>query len=109
MILEEAVGRGFIEAKNFYQFRRAWTRCNWIFDGAGWLDPVREAQAAELRMAIGISTLQDECGEQGRDWEEVLEQRAAEQARMRALCLDLSALQTSVSVAPQVPIDENRR
>ncbi len=109
MILEEAVGRGFIEAPNFYQFRRAWSRCNWIYDGAGWLDPVREAQAAQLRMAIGISTLQDECGEQGRDWEEVLEQRAAEQARMRVLGLDMATLQTSVSIAPQAPDNEDRR
>lgn len=109
MILEEAVGRGFIEARNFYQFRRAWSRCNWIFDGAGWLDPVREAQAAQLRMAIGISTLQDECGEQGRDWEEVLDQRAAEQVRMRALGLDMATLQTSIAVAPQIPENEDRR
>lgn len=109
MIVEEAVGRGRIAAPDFYARKRAWTRCNWIFDGAGWLDPVREAQAAQLRMAIGISTLQDECGDQGKDWEEVLEQRAAEQARMRSLNLDMATLQTSVSVAPQVPDDEDRR
>ncbi|MQV12212.1 phage portal protein [Sinorhizobium meliloti] len=108
MIVEEAVGRGRIDAPDFYARRRAWTRCNWIFDGAGWLDPVREAQAAQLRMAIGISTLQDECGDQGKDWEEVLEQRAAEQARMRGLGLDMATIQTSVSVAPQVPVDEGR-
>lgn len=109
MIIEEAVGRGYIEAPNFYRFKRAWTRCHWIFDGAGWLDPVREAQAAQLRIATGISTLQDECAEQGKDWEEVLEQRAAEQARMRALGLDLATIQSSVSVAPQVPLEEEQR
>lgn len=109
MIIEEAVGRGYIDAPNFYARKRAWTRCNWIFDGAGWLDPVREAQAAQLRMAIGISTLQDECGDQGKDWEEVLEQRAAEQARMRALDLDMATIQSSVAIAPQVPDDEDRR
>lgn len=109
MILEEAVGRGMIDAPNFYERRRAWTRCNWIFDGAGWLDPVREAQAAQLRMAIGISTLQDECGEQGKDWEEVIDQRAAEQSRMRELGLDMAKLQTSIAVAPQTPEDPDDR
>ncbi|MCZ7885388.1 hypothetical protein [Agrobacterium salinitolerans] len=44
MVVEEAVGSGYIDAPNFYQFKRAWTRCR-FFDGAGWLDPVREAQA----------------------------------------------------------------
>ncbi|WCJ62791.1 hypothetical protein [Agrobacterium tumefaciens] len=92
-----------------YARKRAWTRCNWVFDSAGWLDSVREAQASQLRMAIGISTLQDECGDQGKDWEEVLEQRAAEQARMRALNLDMATIQSSVSVAPQVPLEEEPR
>ena len=32
-----------------------------------------------------VSTLEKECAEQGLDWEEVLEQRAAEQAKMREL------------------------
>ncbi|KAJ35058.1 hypothetical protein BW45_00120, partial [Agrobacterium tumefaciens] len=108
MVVEEAVGRGYIDAPNFYQFKRAWTRCHWIFDGAGWLDPVREAQAAQLRIATSISTLQDECAEQGKDWEEVLEQRAAEQARMRALGLDMATIQSSVSVAPQTPIEQDQ-
>lgn len=109
MIVEEAVGRGYIDAPNFYLFKRAWTRCHWIFDGAGWLDPVRETQAAQLRLATSISTLQDECAEQGKEWEEVLEQRAAEQARMRALGLDMATIQSNVSVAPQIPEDEDCR
>ena len=105
MALEEAVGRGLIEADSFYEKRRAWCRCDMIFDGAGWLDPVREAQASQLRIATGISTLQDECAEQGKDWEKVLEQRAAEQKRMRELNLDLATIQNTVSIAPQIPIE----
>lgn len=62
-----------------------------------------------MRLATSISTLQEECAEQGKDWEEVLEQRAAEQARMRALGLDMATIQSSVSVAPQIPEDEDRR
>ncbi|MGO4618559.1 hypothetical protein AB4Z34_01605 [Ensifer sp. 2YAB10] len=108
MIVEEAVGCGYTEAPNFYRFKRAWTRCHWIFDGTGWLDPVREAQAAQLRITTSISTLQDECAEEGKDWEEVLEQRAAEQARRRALGLDMATIQTSASVAPQLPVDEEQ-
>ena len=35
----------------------------------------------------GISTLEDECADQGRDWVEVLEQRAREREVMRSLGL----------------------
>ena len=38
-------------------------------------------------MDTGISTLEDECAEQGKDWEETLEQRARERDRMAKLGL----------------------
>ena len=53
----------------------------------GWIDPVKEAQASQIRMQIGLSTLEEECAMQGMDWEEVLEQRAREQAKLQALGL----------------------
>lgn len=77
--LEEAANAGLIEAPDFYANKAAWCRCEWIVTpGRGWVDPLKEAQAAGERMEVGISTLQRECAEQGSDWEEVLEQRARE-------------------------------
>jgi capsid protein len=38
-------------------------------------------------MAINVTTLADECAAQGADWEEVLEQRARENAKMKELGL----------------------
>lgn len=70
---------------DFYKNRVAWTRARWIAAGRGWVDPVKEAQAAQLRMQLGISTLDDECAEQGRDWRENIEQIAREQAFIREL------------------------
>ncbi|MBP0439913.1 hypothetical protein [Tianweitania sediminis] len=99
--LEEAVAKGTVDAPGFYERRGAWTRSKWIFDGKGWLDPVREAQASQLRIASGISTF-----EQGLDWEEVFEQCAAEQARMRELGLDTATILQTVAVAPQTADDE---
>lgn len=81
--LEEAVNAGEIEAANFYQQRYAYTRCRFIFGGKGWVDPVKEAQAAILRVAGGLSTMEKECAEQGEDYEEVLDQQLVEQT-MRA-------------------------
>lgn len=93
---EEMVDAGKIDAPGFYDNRDAWTRARWIGPGRGWVDPLKEAQAAELRMDIMVSTLEDECAEQGKDWEEVLEQRAEEQARLKKLGLDQVAVMKSL-------------
>jgi lambda family phage portal protein len=93
--LEEAVNAGLVEAPGFYANRFAYTRAKWIGPGRGWIDPVKEAQAAQIRMDAGISTLEDECAEQGLDWEEVLEQRARERSRMEELGLLEAAVASS--------------
>lgn len=76
--LEEAISKGIIDAPDFYENRAAYTRCLWIGPGRGLLDPLKEAQASDLRMKMGTSTLEQECAEQGDDWEEILYQRARE-------------------------------
>ena len=80
---EEAVNRGLIPdctPDDYYKNQVAWTRCKWIFAGRGWVDPFKEARAADQRMKSGISTLADETGEQGRDWREQMDQMSREQA-----------------------------
>lgn len=88
--LEEAINKGLIEAPDFYQNKAAWVRSKWIGPGRGWVDPVKEAQAAQIRMESGLSTLEDECASQGLDWEEVLEQRAREKAKLDELGLSIA-------------------
>jgi capsid protein len=90
--LEEAINKGLIEAPNFYENKALWTRCKWIGPGRGWIDPVKEAKASQLRLETGLSTLEDECATQGLDWEEVLEQRAREQTKMRELGLAIQPI-----------------
>jgi lambda family phage portal protein len=80
--LEEAINRGDIKlpkgAPDFYAAKAAYCRVKWIGPARGWVDPTKEATAAQLRMDIGLSTLEDECSEQCKDWEEVLHQRKRE-------------------------------
>lgn len=89
--LEEAIDGGEIEipagAPDFYQAKAAWCRAKWIGPGRGWVDPTKEAQASQMRMDAGLSTLEMEAAEQGLDWEEVLEQRARENETMNRLGL----------------------
>ncbi len=89
--LEEAINKGLIEAPGFYHNKALWCRCKWIGPGRGWIDPVKEAKASKIRLDTGLSTLEEECATQGLDWEEVLEQRAREKAKLDELGLTLSS------------------
>jgi len=80
---DEAFERGFLKAPpgapEFWDAPHAYLRGRWIGPGRGYVDPVKEMQAAALRMEGLTSTLRDECAEQGKDWEEVLDQIAFEE------------------------------
>lgn len=76
-------------APDFVEARAAYSRCRWIGPGQGWIDPVKEAQAGVLRMDAAFSTLETECADQGGDYEENLDQRAREIAKMKKLGIPL--------------------
>ena len=79
MVLEEAFLRGMFDAKNFYEFKHEYCRANWIGGGWGWVDPVKEIEASRMAIDYGLSTLAEEAAGQGRDWEEIVEQRKKEE------------------------------
>jgi len=91
-VVEEAIGRGLVRlpagAPRFREARGAYCRARWIGPGRGYVDPVKEAQGAQARIDMMISTLEDEAAELGRDWEDIIEQRAREQARLAELGLE---------------------
>jgi capsid protein len=90
------VNAGEVDAPDFYENKAAYCRARWIGPGRGWIDPLKEAQAADMRMKIMVSTLEDECAEQGKDWEEVLEQYAEEEARLKELKLTRTEVQKAL-------------
>jgi len=69
----EAVTLGRVEAPGFFAdpaIRKAWCGSKWSGDGPGAIDPEKEANAAEKRMAIGLSSLPEEkIAYDGGDWE----------------------------------------
>lgn len=85
--LEEAIDSGRVPlpagAPSFIEMRGAYARCRWIGPARGWVDPVAERQGAVLGLDAGFGTLEDECAEQGRDYEETLDQRALEIRMMK--------------------------
>lgn len=84
---EEAVATGRIVlpagSPDFYEAVTAWCRAKWIGPGRGFVDPVKEAQAAALRVALGLSTIEDEAAElTGSDYQDNYAQIAREIAEM---------------------------
>lgn len=86
-VIEEAVLLGRLPAPGFLQdpfVRTAYCRALWTGDGPGSIDPLREAKAAEARMAISLQTLEDEVQQyDGTDYEDKIRQRARELDMMR--------------------------
>jgi len=91
-VIEEAVWRGYLDLPGFEASRaarRAWLRGIWKGPARGWVDPVKEVQAAAMRIRLGISTLRDEAIEQGRDIDDTLDQLQAEQVALAERGLSL--------------------
>jgi lambda family phage portal protein len=85
LVMEEAFLRREFDVPSFYAYRDEYCRAAWIGGGWGWVDPVKEVEASRKAVDYGLSTLAEEAAAQGRDWEEVLEQRAREEQTEKEL------------------------
>lgn len=77
---------------------KVWKR-RWQWDAFASIDPVKDATANEIKLRTGQTTLDDVCSEQGKDWEEVLEQ----QARERDKRIELGLPDPVAAAAPATP------
>jgi lambda family phage portal protein len=91
MVLEEAYLRGDLGAISFYEKKPNWTNASWITPGWEWVDPLKEAKAAEVGLKNGIVTHSDLYSAQGKDWEECFEQRKREQEKIKELGLEINS------------------
>lgn len=86
--MEEAIALGRIIAPGFFfdpLVRYAWLGSQWVGDGPGSIDPLKEVQAAAARVDLSISTLAEETMlHDGGDWELKLAQRVNEEGMRKA-------------------------
>lgn len=83
---EEALNKGDIPMPRgvgpefFYQGQNkdALTAASWIGANKGQIDELKETQAAIMRIKSGLSTYEDECSKLGRDYRDIMKQRARE-------------------------------
>lgn len=103
--MEEAFSKGYLTepkgAPSFDEMPGAYLRARWIGPGRGYVDPVKEAEAAALRMESMVSTLEMEAAEQGLDYEEVLDQIQREEQALKDRGL------TRLSLVAAVQADKN--
>lgn len=88
--VEAAYLSGIFSEPGYLTGRSRYTSARWISPGWEWIDPLKEVQANSQGVAAGQLTLEEVCGARGRDWREVLEQRAREEAYAASLGLTLS-------------------
>ena len=101
--LAEAVMKGRIQAPGFFDdpaIRAAWCGADWYGDAQGQLDPLKEANAAKVRVDEGFSTREREAAElTGMKYETVHAVRKREEAMRKA-----DGLVASQISEPSIPV-----
>lgn len=96
--LSEAVATGRIDAPGFFDdpaVRQAWCGCLWMGASMGHVDPLKEVNAASVRIANNISTQEQEASEyNGNDWTANVRQRRKEMAVLKDLMMPDAEQQT---------------
>jgi lambda family phage portal protein len=97
--LEEAIASGRVDAPGFFDdpvIRAAYVAANWVGDAPSQIDPLKEIQAAELRLQVGVSDLKQETMElRGTVWEDVHEQQVREKKARVLGGLEAEAVQAA--------------
>jgi lambda family phage portal protein len=75
----------------------------WLWNGAESIDPVKQAQAEQIDLENGTTTLADIFAERGEDWQASMKQRAKEKELAKKLGLQ------PMEVAPPTPMKANAR
>lgn len=93
-VIEEAVAAGRLAAPGFFRdarIRQAYLAAQWIGDGPGSIDPVKDVTAAKERVALGISNRAIESVlHDGIPWEPKHQQLVREEAMRREAGLDVA-------------------
>ncbi len=96
--LSEAVATGRIEAPGFFDdpaIRQAWCGCVWMGASMGHVDPLKEVNAAAMRIQNNITTQEQEASEyNGNDWAANVRQRRKEIEALRELLGDAANMPT---------------
>jgi lambda family phage portal protein len=107
--LAEAVAGGRISAPGFFldpAIRFAYSQAEWLGDGPGSIDPLKEVTASVKKIDAGLSNLKKESAAlDGSDWRTTTIQRGEEVALRRSLGLDEVIPKPGSEPDPLAPVD----
>lgn len=75
---------------------------DWHWDGFPSINPEKDETAREQRLANNVTTLAEECASEGKNWRDVIDQRAIEREYMRSKGIDPDGI-VKPSAAPTMP------
>jgi lambda family phage portal protein len=85
--LDMAVLSGEINLPGYEVSPERYQAVKWMPRGWAWVDPAKEVSAYKEAVKAGFTTLTEVISQEGRDFEEVMQQRAREQATIESLDL----------------------
>lgn len=71
-----AVLSGLLPDNGFWENKREYFAHQWVASPKKWIDPSKEATANKIALATGQKTYQDICAENGKDWQEQIDDMA---------------------------------
>jgi lambda family phage portal protein len=85
LFITDAVTKGLVDAPGFKSRYEDYCLTSWIPPRRDWVDPASESQAAKTDLETNVTTLASIITAKGGDWEEEIEQRAKELAKIKEL------------------------
>lgn len=111
LVLRNAILRGRLAAPGFLTdplLRAAWCGARWTGPSPGQIDPLKEVNAAEKRLALTLSSRTRETAElTGDEWEQVAAEQAWEAGILRETGLSQPAPATAPAEAPPADQPDN--
>lgn len=108
-VLQNAILRGRLAAPGFLDdpiARAAWCGARWVGPSPGQIDPLKEVNAAEKRLALGLSSKTRETSElTGDDWEQVATEIAWEREFEASLGVPTPAQPTVSLGNAELPVE----
>ncbi|MEX0752103.1 MAG: phage portal protein [Xanthobacteraceae bacterium] len=90
--IDAAVLNGTLDLPGYADDPKSYRRVRWIPPRWEWIDPLKDRQAEELAVDMRSKALSHVIEQEGYDSDEVFEQIAKDQERMRALGIDLAVI-----------------
>lgn len=88
IVLEEAWAKDMLSVTDFLEKKDEYCKANWTPPGWRSVDPLKETNAKKQNLMYGMTTLADIAAEEGKDWEELLEQQRREAEKRQELGLE---------------------